>query len=388
MPIPDVRNRDLSERFQNPYPGRRSQAEEFQIPNAIPIAIPNARDVDEPEGVRNPYASNWDQAEGTQVPEVIPSTSNWNQPDEAQSPYQTDENRDEEEEKPKSPWHSTSSPRVRSTNTRFSLPGHTRRTPSPKRPLFRPKNTGFSNAETIKQASPPSPDVTLRYPVHLQTTDNSYRSGYEANSYTTVLNPRGNNNLSAYPETALSGSSLQPLRNPTIPRLDRPTVPRIATTFSGVEPLRIQHSSETEQATFSDNESVYSTDGSEELTDILEVYLQEVVGIAAARGDISPGLGEFVRNTPARNQAEDYSSHPHTHNQTEEYHDYPSAHNQREEQYSYPPADDQTEEHHSYTPFPSEIDDAYEDMEEPEMTAPGGNGTGFVSMVRRALRHC
>ena len=140
--------------------------------------------------------------------------------------------------------------------------------------------------------SPLSPNTPAIHYRTLSYFDPTYHGGYESDSSIEPSTPIRERNLSINSEPA---SIYRPPKSPGSPSREKPTRPRIMTDFNSVEPLNVKHVPTPKDVHFSD-ELTSAEVQSEELTDILNCYLDEFVTDAASRGVMSSGLEEFLKS--------------------------------------------------------------------------------------------
>ena len=141
--------------------------------------------------------------------------------------------------------------------------------------------------------SPITPVIQHRTRVSL---DPSYRGGYESDE-TSPLDR----------SEPVTSPIYRPPKSPGSPRVNQPPRPRISTNFDTVTPLNIQripepkalnihHTLKPKEVHWAD-EGITSADVQcGELTNILDLYLDEIVTDAASRGVISAGLEEYLKS--------------------------------------------------------------------------------------------
>ena len=179
----------------------------------------------------------------------------------------------------------------------------------PLSPRYRDPSPPSKNTSTTKPlspiyggVSPPSPSERRMSPLSPITPpiqhstwksfDPTYRGGYESDDSIVPSKPIREGYLSINSEPA---PIYRPPKSPGSPTREKPARPRIMTDFNSVEPLNVQHVPTPREVHFS-NELTSAEVQSEELTDILNCYLDEVVTDAASRGVMSSGLEEFLKS--------------------------------------------------------------------------------------------
>lgn len=118
--------------------------------------------------------------------------------------------------------------------------------------------------------------------------DPNYRAGYESDE-----------NLPRERATSPSYTSPTPSASPK----SRPQLPRISTDLSPIRPLNIQPVRGIEQVTSPKTKAPFTDDGLtsadaqfDELTGILNGYLDEIINDAKSRGVMSSGLEEYLKS--------------------------------------------------------------------------------------------
>ena len=191
-----------------------------------------------------------------------------------------------------SPWFSLPSP-PRPTQTGKSVPARYRQSshssPDPViEPLAGRRRSSLMNEVALTKTSVESPMSPVVEPLTHTSPDPDYRGGYESNEDTPPLKPK--RDFDTWEK--LNFPSIQP---PKSPRADKPVLPRISTDLTPTEPLHIRHIP-TEQELSPLKERTRSDSESEELTDILDFYLDYVVADATARGVMSSELEKFLHS--------------------------------------------------------------------------------------------
>jgi hypothetical protein len=201
---------------------------------------------------------------------------------------------------PKQPsqWFSLPSP-PRPTQTAKPVPARYRLSQSGLDPVVEPlagrRRSSLANDIQVNRAAVLSPMSPVVEPLTRTSPDPDYRGGYESTEDTPPLKP---NHRDVATWENLTFPSIQP---PKSPRVDRPTLPRISTDLSPIEPLRITHiSPENEPSPVKEPTQVVGQ--SDELTDILDFYIDYVVADATARGVMSSDLEQFL-NSPESAEA-------------------------------------------------------------------------------------
>jgi hypothetical protein len=138
-----------------------------------------------------------------------------------------------------------------------------------------------------RMSSPLTPPIHYRPQTYFDPT---YRGGYESDD--SISPPIRERYLTINSEQT---PVYRPPKSPGSPSRERPSRPRITTDFNSVEPLNVKHVPTPKEVHFA-NELTSAEMQSEELTDILDCYLDEVVTDAASRGVISSGLEEFLKS--------------------------------------------------------------------------------------------
>lgn len=189
-----------------------------------------------------------------------------------------------------SQWFSLPSP-PRSTHTATPIPARYRQSSqSGLEPVIEPltarRRSSLVNEVPLSKQDALSPMSPVVQPLTRASPDPDYRGGYESNEDTPPLKP----NRDPATWEKLTFPSIQP---PKSPRVDRPTLPRISTDLSPIAPLRITRiPTETEPSPVKEPKRVVTQ--SDELTDILDFYLDYVVADATARGVMSSELEKFL----------------------------------------------------------------------------------------------
>lgn len=208
---------------------------------------------------------------------------------------------------PKQPsqWFSLPSP-PRPTFTSKPIPSRYRQSSqSASDPVIEPlpgrRRSSLANEVPLNHPSVQSPMSPVVEPLTKTSPDPDYRGGYESNEDTPPLKP--NHDGSTWQDL-----NFPAIRAPKSPRADKPTLPRISTDLASIEPLHIKHVS-AEKASSPVKEPARVDTQSEELTDILDYYLDYVVADATARGVMSSELEQFLSSpgsaeTPSQNPVE------------------------------------------------------------------------------------
>ena len=141
----------------------------------------------------------------------------------------------------------------------------------------------------ISPLSPITPPIPYRTRAYFDPT---YRGGYESDDSVGPPMTIRERYLSINSEPA---PTYRPPKSPGSPSREKPARPRILTDLNSVEPLNVKHAPTPKEVHFAD-ELTSAEVQSEELTDILNCYLDEVVTDATSRGVMSSGLEEFLKS--------------------------------------------------------------------------------------------
>jgi hypothetical protein len=148
--------------------------------------------------------------------------------------------------------------------------------------------------------SPVTPIIEHQTRISLDPT---YRGGYESEEGSSPEN-----------DNSTSTPIYRPLKSSTLPKTNQPALPRLSTNFDDVMPLNIQHSpkpvdtphiQKPKDVHFVDDGITSADVQSQELTNILNVYLEEVVTDASSRGVMSSGLKEYLKSPTIMGEWED-----------------------------------------------------------------------------------
>lgn len=174
---------------------------------------------------------------------------------------------------------------------KLTFPEYAKKAPTPPQQYRHSSLPSPPLARTPSSHSPVSPIIPLRTRVSL---DPNYRGGYESDKNLQFAHV----NLEPTP-------IYRPLQTPGSPRTNQPPRPRISTNFDVVMPLKIQHvSSPVEiQEIIKPKEVHFIDDGitsadvqSQELTNIVNGYLDEIVSDATSRGVMSSRLEGYLKS--------------------------------------------------------------------------------------------
>jgi hypothetical protein len=173
-------------------------------------------------------------------------------------------------------------PRLKPKSVIFSFPvARDSEANSPTRYIRR---TSLVSPKEDGNVSPVGP-VGSSIKVHTNTSpDLNYRGGYELDE----------NNAPRGPTTTATDKLPEPSKSPK----SRPTLPRISTDLSSIKPLNVQPVKRPgSKPVRLVDEGLTSADmQSSELADILNLYLDEIIDDARARGVMSASLEEYLRS--------------------------------------------------------------------------------------------
>ena len=156
-------------------------------------------------------------------------------------------------------------------------------------PLPGRRRSSLANEVPNNKLSIQSPMSPVVEPLTRTSPDPDYRGGYQSNEDTPPLKP--NRDVATWEN--IKFPSIQP---PKSPRAEKPTLPRISTNLTSTAPLHITRIV-AEKVPSPVKEPAHVEAQSEELTDILDYYLDYVVADATARGVMSSQLEQFL-NSP------------------------------------------------------------------------------------------
>ena len=154
-------------------------------------------------------------------------------------------------------------------------------------------------------ATSPVTSPVTKPPIRQWPTHPDYHGGYEAGHEFAVP--------STPPASQDAGLQSPKYRPPISPRTDRPLPLRIETDFPPVEPLKpstspLHLNSRPSKGTRAERRKVLSPaevqSAAEELSDLVDFYLEEFIASATTRGVMSPTLGEYLKSPVSEESVE------------------------------------------------------------------------------------
>lgn len=183
-------------------------------------------------------------------------------------------------------------------NVSFSLPSPVRNSqPLPKRYRQTSLPPEIPATPVKPAATSPLTSPVAKLPIRQWPASPNYHGGYEAGHQFAVP--------STPPASQNAGLQSPRYRPPISPRTDRPLPLRIETDFPPVEPLKpstspLHLNSRPSEGPRAERRKVLSPaevqSAAEELSDLVDFYLEEFIADATTRGVMSPNLGEYLKS--------------------------------------------------------------------------------------------